>query len=84
MLYKPTLLPIVSDSILLPTLDITILRDICQFDKQTLVYHVAVIFKYLNTSEILYVFFFSHFSKFYVKFLFCALFFCWRSHLFSH
>lgn len=64
MLYKPTLLPIVSDSILLPTLDITILRDICQFDKQKLVYHVAVIFKYLNTSEILYVFFSVTFQNF--------------------
>ena len=49
--------PLVVDSTLLPTLDITILTDIFQFDRQKLTYHVAVIFKYLNTSEILCVFF---------------------------
>lgn len=53
MLYKSTLFPLVADSILLPTLDITIF----QFDRQKLTYHVGIIFKYLNTSEILYVFF---------------------------
>lgn len=57
MLYKSTLFPLVADSTLLPTLDITILTDTFQFDRQKLTYHVAVIFKYLNTSEILYVFF---------------------------
>lgn len=53
MLYKSTLFPLVADSILLPTLDITIF----QFDRQKLTYHVGIIFKYLNTSEILYVLF---------------------------
>ena len=57
MLDKTTFFPLVADSILLPTLDITILTDIFQFDRQKLTYHVGIIFKYLNTSEILYVFF---------------------------
>ena len=61
MLYKSTFFPIVANGTLLPILDITILKDICQFDRQKLAYHITVIFKYLNTSEMLHVFFFFFF-----------------------